>query len=82
MLIFLFLRETKGKTLEELDRVFEVPMGVFARGAVGEVGRLVGRVFGVGRGKGEEGEGEKREGDVQGEGEGVTPRVLESNADG
>ena len=32
VLIWLFLRETKGKTLEELDHVFEVPMGVFSQG--------------------------------------------------
>ena len=82
VLIFLFLRETKGKTLEELDRVFEVPMGVFARGAVGEVVGLAGRVLGVKLGKQKEGEGEKRDGDGDGDEEVVTPRVLESNADG
>lgn len=31
ILIFLFLPETKGRTLEELDQVFSVPTRVFVR---------------------------------------------------
>lgn len=35
--IFLFVRETKQKTLEELDGVFAVPMGVYIKYQVREV---------------------------------------------
>ncbi|KIK94971.1 hypothetical protein PAXRUDRAFT_11736 [Paxillus rubicundulus Ve08.2h10] len=36
-LVLLFVRETKGKTLEELDRVFEVPLGAHAEYGLAQV---------------------------------------------
>ena len=77
VLVWLFLRETKGKTLEELDRVFEVPMGVFVRGSAREVVGFLGNVCGVKKWKGKEKEKEGEEGDDE-EVEMVTPGMLES----
>jgi MFS family permease len=51
VLILLFLPETKGKTLEELDQVFSVPMGVFARESLSDALGVVGRIFGLKRRK-------------------------------
>lgn len=88
--ILLFVRETKGKTLEELDQVFSVPMGVFARRAVNDAMRVVARVLRCGRPRGrnaktgridkKEEERRRREAEetVDMELDALTPRSLEA----
>ncbi|KAK2788159.1 hypothetical protein FQN53_004044 [Emmonsiellopsis sp. PD_33] len=41
VLVLLFMPETKGKTLEELDQVFSVPTAVHAKWGVGELGYVL-----------------------------------------
>ena len=89
--VLLFVRETKGKTLEELDQVFSVPMGVFARRAVRDMWRVFGRVLSCGAkgGRGmrpgridkKEEERRRREAEetVDMELDALTPRSLEAS---